>query len=108
MNIKFIISILIIIISSLCIAFLHTNYILLSIILVFIAYIKHILLSIKNEFIWFILVVMGSGIIEVFLVNFSEAWTYSSTYLLGIPIWAPLFWGIVGTNLIVIYNNLGE
>jgi hypothetical protein len=108
MNRKLSISIGIILLSVLCIFFFGKQDILLSILLILIAYAKHRIYPIKKELLWFIFISLGSAIIEIFLVNIGNAWTYTIKNLFGIPLSMPLFWGLLGTTIIVLYEGLLE
>jgi len=106
MNRKFIVSLGILLFSILCTFFLSNQDVLHSILLIFIAYIKHKIYPIKKELLWFILICVGGAIVEISSVNISHAWSYSNAHFFGIPIWIPLFWGVVGTTIIVLYDGL--
>lgn len=80
----------------------------LSTLLVITAYVKHRLYPIKSELLWFALICFGGAIVEILLVNMGEAWSYSSSQLFNIPVWMPLFWGVVGTTIVVVYEGLAE
>jgi uncharacterized membrane protein YoaT (DUF817 family) len=86
--------------------FLAQYQILLSILILLIAYIKHRLYPIKKELTWFTLVTVSGAITEVLLVNSGSVWTYSISQFYGIPVWIPLFWGTIATTIVVIYNGL--
>jgi len=105
MSRKLIISVGILLFSVLLTYFLSKQPILLSIILIFMAYIKHIIYPIKRELFWFLFVCIGGAIIEVLLVNSGSAWKYSVSQFYGIPIWIPFFWGTVSTTIVVIYDE---
>jgi hypothetical protein len=106
MNRKFIISTAILFLLILLTYFLAAYPVLLSILILLIAYIKHKLYPIKKELLWFMLVVVGGGITEVLLVNTGSVWTYSISQFMNIPIWIPLFWGAIATTIIVAYDGL--
>lgn len=106
MNRKFLISSGVILLSVLCTFFLGAYNLLPSILLIVLAYIKHIMYPIKKELLWFVLVGFSGAVVEILLVNFGASWTYSNTYLFGIPLWLPLFWGVISTTIIVLYDSL--
>lgn len=108
MSRKFIVSSSILIFSILAIFLLWKHAVFLSALLLLLAYIKHRLFPIKLEWAWFALICVGGAFVEVLLVNISNAWSYASTQLFNIPIWMPLFWGVVGTTVIVMYEGLVE
>ncbi len=85
---------------------LWKQVVLLSCLLVLIACMKHIVVPIKREVMWFVLVGVVGGITEIILVNFGRAWSYTGPGFLGLPIQMVLFWGVVGTTVVVIYNEL--
>jgi hypothetical protein len=79
---------------------------LLSILFVCLAYVKHKFIPIKKELFWFSLISISSGIAEIILVNISHAWSYSNPQLFSLPIYMPLSWGVLGTTLMALQNNL--
>ena len=106
MNRKLLISTSILLLSISFTFFLSNQYLLHSILLIFLAYIKHKIYPIKKELLWFIMICVGGAIVEILLVNISHAWNYSNPQFFGIPIWIPIFWGVVGTTMIVVYDGL--
>ena len=105
---KLLISITIIILALLGELLLWNNVILLSIVFIILAFVKHKTHPIKKELFWFLFISIGGGIVEVILVNFGHGWTYSNPDFLGIPIWIPLFWGLIGTTAIVLYDAVAN
>lgn len=105
-NRKFITSIGIMLLSILCTFLFSNQAILLSIILVLIAYAKHKIYPIKKELLLFILISVGGAVVEILLVNSGSAWNYSSSQLFGIPFWIPFFWGVMSTTIVVLYDGL--
>lgn len=106
MNRKLIISVFILLFSNLCTFFLSKHALMLAIVFIVIAYIKHRTYPIKKELLWFTSIFVGGPMVEIILVNFSKAWSYSDPQLFGIPIWIPFYWGLMGTTLIVSYEGL--
>jgi hypothetical protein len=106
MNRKFFLSIGLLLFTVVCTSSLSSFPLLLSILLIVIALIKHRIYPIKQEFIWFVLMGLGGGVTEIIIVNSSHSWSYSNTQLFGIPIWIPLFWGVISTAVIVAYDGL--
>ena len=106
MNFKLLFSSGIIFLTVLLTFFFADKPILLSTLIIVVAYLKHLLYPIKKELVWFALVSLGGGITEVFLVNSGSVWVYSISQFMGIPIWIPLFWGTMATAIIVVYNEL--
>lgn len=80
----------------------------LSSLLISLAYIKHRLILIKKELLWYLLVCLCGGVIEVLLVNIAGAWAYDAKLFFNIPVWMPLFCGIIGTTIIVFYEGFSE
>ena len=103
---KLLVSIGIVFVSVLLLLFLWKQSLMLSVLLLLLAFIKHKLYPIQKEFIWFMMVCVGSAIVEIVFVNSIHAWSYSGSHLLGVPIWMPLFWGLIGTTSIVIYDGI--
>ena len=108
MNRKLIVSMGILLLSLLGELFLWNHVIVFSILLILLAYAKHKMYPIKKELLWFVLICTGGAIVEIILVNFGHGWTYSNPNIFGIPIWIPLFWGLIGTTIIVGYDGLLE
>lgn len=106
MNHKFIILIAILLFSHLCTTSLSEQTILLSTLLILIAFIKHKIHPIKKELLLFVSIFIGGPIMEIVLVNFSKAWSYSNSQFFGIPIWIAPYWGLMGTTIIAIYEEL--
>jgi hypothetical protein len=108
MHRKLIVSLLILLLICGSIFFLWRYAVVLSAVLLLAAYLKHRLYPIKFELLWFGSICIGGAITEGLLVNFAGAWSYDSSQLFDIPVWMPLFWGVVGTTLIVLYDGLTE
>jgi hypothetical protein len=108
MNRKFLVSTSILLFSIMALFFLWEQPVLLSALLLVTAYVKHRLSPITSELLWFSLICIGGTIVEILLVNMGGAWSYSSSQLFNIPIWMPLFWGVVGTTIVVMYDGLTE
>lgn len=103
---KLVISTSVIILSLLGELLLWNNVILLSIVFIILAIVKHRIYPIKKELFWFLLISIGGGIIEIIMVNFGHGWVYSNPNFWGIPLWIPLFWGLMGTTVIVLYDAI--
>jgi len=73
--------------------------------MIFLASVKHIVNPIKKELLLFIFIFVLSFLIEVLLVNVSKAWSYTSSYYLNVPVWAPLFWGFIGIIALTFYKR---
>lgn len=106
MNKKLNISLVILLLLVVCITFLWKQALLVSILFALIAYTKHKLIPIKKELLWFSLISVGGGTTEILLVNLSHAWSYANAQFFNIPIYMPIFWGVLGTTLIVLYDSL--
>lgn len=79
---------------------------LLSLALVALAFGKHMIAPIKIEMVWYLLIFLGSAIVEIVLVNTIHAWAYTDTYMFGVPVWAPLYWAVLGTTIVSLYEGL--
>jgi hypothetical protein len=106
MNRKLIVSISIILIALLGELILWNKVALVSMLLILLAFVKHTIYPIKKELLWYVLICVNGAIIEMILVNFGHGWSYLNPDFFGIPIWIPFFWGVIGTNIIVIYDEL--
>lgn len=106
MNHRVVYSLVFLLISVLLLLFLWKQYVLLSALLLLVAYMKYKLVPIKRELFWYVLTGIVGGITEIILVNFGRAWSYTGPGFLGVPIQMLLFWGMVGTTTVVIYNEL--
>ncbi len=92
--------------SSLAVLLFNQAPIILMILLVALAVGKHFVVPIKKELFWFVLVSVGGALVEVVLVNMGNAWTYTNPQFLGIPLYMPIFWGLVGTTTVTLYQEL--
>lgn len=106
MNNKFIVSIGILSLALLGELFLWNQVVLFSLLLVLLAYIKHKIYPIKKELLWYLLICGSGAIVEIILINFGHGWSYMNPDFLGIPIWIPLFWGVIGTTIVVLYDGM--
>lgn len=106
MNRKLIVSIGVLLLSLLGELLLWNQVIIFSILLILLAYAKHKIYPIKKELLWYLLICVGGAVVEIILVNFGHGWSYSNPQLFGIPVWIPLFWGVVGTSIIVLYDGM--
>jgi hypothetical protein len=106
MNRKLFVSMSLLLLSLLGELLLWNHVAIFSILLMFLAYAKHKMYPIKKELLWYVLICVGGAIVEFILVNFGHGWSYTSPDFFGIPIWIPIFWGLVGTTVIVIYDGL--
>jgi hypothetical protein len=106
MNRKLVVSIGLLLLSLLGELILWNYVVVFSILLILLAYAKHKLYPIKKELQWYVLICVGGAIVEIILVNFGHGWSYSNPDFFGIPMWIPLFWGFVGTTIIVLYDGL--
>ena len=104
MSRKLFIPIMTIVLATTSVAFLLEYPLLLLSTLIIIQLIKHKLIPINKELLWFFIVGMGSVLGEIFLVNVTHAWSYANPHLLGVPFYAPLYWGILGTTLVMVYD----
>lgn len=78
----------------------------LSFALVVLALLKHRVLPIRKELSWYLLILTGGALIEIVLVNIGNAWTYTNPQFLGVPIYMPLFWGVIGTSIVPLYQEI--
>ena len=95
-----------ILLATLAILLFHSTALVLSLVFIALAIVKHIVIPIKKELAWFMLVFLGGAVVEIVLVNIGRAWVYSNPEFLGIPLYMPLFWGLIGTSVISLYQGL--
>ena len=88
------------------ITFLWKQALLLSTVLIVLALVKRRFLPIAREFHWYAGLTIGGAIVEILMVNIGGAWSYVTPQVLNIPLWMPLFWGLVGTISIVLYTEI--
>ena len=86
--------------------FLWKQPVLLSVILLLIAYGKHRLSPIRLELLWFTAVCVISAVIEIILVNFSHTWGYPDPQFWNVPLWMPFYWGVIGTTIVTMYDGV--
>lgn len=108
MSRKLLVSVSILALSLLGELFLWNKIAIFSLSLIALAYTKHILYPIKKELSWYLLICITGTIVEIVLVNFGHGWTYSNPDVFEIPFWIPLFWGLVGTTIIVVHQAFTE
>ncbi len=108
MSSRFFIALSILLAAIVCIIFLWRQAILLSLLLIALTLVKHRLFPIKKELLWYIGLTCGGAIVEILMVNIGRAWRYVTPQVLNIPLWMPLFWGLVGTTSIVLYTEISR
>lgn len=69
---------------------------------------KHKISPIKNELLWFATILISSYLVEILLVNFTGAWSYSNSYVFGVPVWASLFWAVIGVTSFSIFSLINK
>lgn len=106
MNRKILVSSGILLLSLLGELLLWNKILIFSSILILLAYIKYKMYPIKKELLWYCSICFGGAIVEIILVNIGHGWSYTNPQYLGIPVWIPLFWGLVGTTIIVLYEGI--
>ena len=102
---KIIFSLIVVLIGVILVYLLWKDSVLLSILLVLMAYIKHRVYPIKKEFLMFIVAGAVATAAES-TVMFAGPWVYSTKHLLNFPIWLPFLWGLAGINGITLYQGL--
>lgn len=104
MTLQFVKILVVFVVSVLCVIFLWEQRFLLSMILILLFLVKHKISPIQKEYPLFFTIFVLSYLVEIMLVNIGKAWEYSSYYFLNVPIWASLFWGIIGVSSLSVYN----
>ena len=105
MNKNLLVSLGSIVASMLMVLAFNASEMFLSFSLVVLALLKHRVLPIRKELSWYLLILTGGALVEIVLVNIGNAWTYTNPQFLGIPIYMPLFWGVIGTAIISFYHE---
>lgn len=100
------VSAIILLLSIVAMLFLPSFSLALSLVLIVLALIKHHLSPLEKELLWYGVVFVGAGLVEIALVNFTGAWSYTSSFVLNIPLWAPLFWANVAITSVELYEWL--
>jgi len=108
MHNKSVLALIVIGISVILVLALYTFPTFLIIFLLVLAYAKKNFSPIKKEFMIFTLIVFSSAIVEIILVNMTQAWSYANAQFFGIPFWPPIFWGLLGTSLITFYEGISK
>ncbi len=102
---KILISMIVLIVSALCIMlFWHIPLLLVALILI-LAYVKHRLLPIKKELILFLVIGLLGATFENIII-YSGAWYYPQVFFIHIPLWLPFVWGISGTSAVTLYEGI--
>ena len=94
-----------ILITLITVSLFWKNSLLLSFLLILLAYLKHKLYPISKEFLCFVIAGLIGSLGES-LVIFRGSWSYTSPNFFNIPLWLPLLWGLAGTTGIVLYEAL--
>lgn len=102
---EFLYSFLIIFCACLLLLSLSSYTFILSLLLILLAYFKHKLIPIKKELLWYLVVIIGSVLVEIILVNVGGLWEYSNKHFFDIPIWMAFFWGVIGTSVVFMYDK---
>lgn len=104
MNHKIVVSVITLFLLSLALLLFWQSGWMVSFLFLFIGYVRHRVDPIQHEFIWCLMAGFGGGVVEAVLVNFGHAWTYASPHFFGIPMYMPIFWGIVSAAVIALYE----
>lgn len=91
--------------STATVFFLWRQPLAVSIILLIIAILKFSFARVSKELFWWVFIVVFSAITEAIFVNFAHAWTYVGPTLFGVPVHMPIFWGIIGTSVLSLYES---
>ncbi len=108
MSSRFFIALSILLAAIASIIFLWKQALVLSVLLIALALVKRRILPIAREFHWYAGLTIGGAIVEIIMVNIGRAWSYVTPQVLNIPLWMPLFWGLVGTTSIVLYMEISR
>lgn len=91
--------------STAAVFFLWRQPVAVSIMLLIITVLKFSFARVSKEVFWWVLMVIFSAVVEVIFVNFAHAWTYIGPTLFGVPVHMPMFWGILGTSVLSLYES---
>jgi hypothetical protein len=103
--IKIIFSLMIVLLAVVLVYFLWENPVVLSGLLVVLAYTKHKVYPIKKELLMYIVVGVVATTAES-VAMFAGPWVYSVKQLINFPIWLPFLWGLADINGITMYYGL--
>ena len=87
--------------------FFWKQSLLLSILLISLAFSRHKIYPLKKELLWFILI-GAIGSIGESIVILRGAWSYGQAHLINIPYWLPLLWGLAGTTALTLYQGITD
>jgi len=103
---KIIVSLIFIILGILVTAFFWRESILLSLLVIFLAYLKHKLCPLKKEFLWFILVAPLGATAEALMMYIGgNPWIYVNPSVFNIPLWLIPLWGYAGILFVTLYEG---
>jgi hypothetical protein len=79
----------------------------LSLILIFLGWLKHKILPIKREGLWFLIVgILGTTTESLMMWLGNGPWGYAQQTVFNFPLWLVPLWGLAGILLITLYEGL--
>ena len=93
-------------ITFIALFFFWTEPLLLLIILLGLFLYKHLKHPLAHEMKLFMILVSGGGVVEIVMVNLTQAWVYQKPDFFGIPTFMPILWGLLGVSLLSLYQKL--
>ena len=93
--------------APIAVFFLWQKTVLLTLILIAIAFFKHRLLPIEREPLCFVIAGVFGALTEN-IVILSGVWEYSEPHLMNVPLWLIPLWGLAGIVGISFYQGLIE
>lgn len=89
------------------VALFWKNALLVSSVLLSLAYLKHVAAPLRNEFAWYVVVgLVGAGTEDLMVFLGGNPWTYSGTLISNVPLWLPLLWGVAGITMITLHEGI--
>ena len=89
------------------VALFWKNALIVSVVLLSLAYLKHIAAPLRNEFVWYVVVgLVGAGTEDLMVSLGGNPWTYSGPLISNVPLWLPLLWGVAGITMITLHEGI--
>lgn len=97
----------VIVVGAVIIQTLWYQTMLVSLLLITLAFVKHKVHPIKKELLWYVISGATGALGESFIMT-NGAWSYQAEHLINFPLWLPIAWALTGTTAITLYEGLTE